>query len=111
MDKQLTDTPLEPGTRDLGAGRGATVGIGPDTASETPEIEIETGTDETATVTVTEETVIETAAGIETETETEIVIATDGTDEIAAYRPAERDIAAEAAAGVGVDKKALKNMD
>lgn len=121
MDKQLTDMPLEAGMRDLGAGRAATVGTGPGTASETTEIEIETGTDETAietaieteTETVIEETVTGTTAGRETETETEIeteiviVIVTDATDENEAYLLAERDMAAEAAVGVGVDEKFL----
>lgn len=126
MDKQLTDMPLEPGTRDIGAGRAAPVGIGPDTASETPETETETatvtvtaiGTAETATTetpetpesgtttTRTGESAIETAAGTATETviETATATETDGPDEIAAYRPAERDIAAGAAAGAGVDE-------
>lgn len=109
MDKQLTDMLLEPGTRDIGADRGATVGIGPGTASET-EIEIEIGTDETATEkgTRTAGTATETAAGRETEKEivtvTEIEIETDGPDETAAYPPAERDIEAGAAAGVGADE-------
>lgn len=125
MDKQLTDMLLEPGTRDLGADRAATVGTGTGSANETTETEIGTGTDETAIEIVTEnatvtETVIEeivngTAAGRETETEiaTEIAIVTvtGATDEIAAYRLAERDIEVEAAVGVGVDegtkKKAL----
>jgi hypothetical protein len=117
---------LEPGTRDLGADRAATVGTGTGTANETTETEeTGTGTDETAIETVTEtvtetvnanETVIEetvngTAAGreIETEIETEIAIATvtetGATDEIAAYRLAERDIAVEAAVAVGADKR------
>lgn len=121
MDKQLTDMPLEPGTIDIGADRGATVGIGPGTASET-ETEIEIGTDETAieTVTVTV-TVTVTAIGIgigignetrtgETAAETETVIVTeteietDGPDEIAAYPPAERDTEAGAAVAVGADE-------
>lgn len=119
MDKQLTDMPLEPGTIDIGADRGATVGIGPGTASETEtETEIEIGTDETAieTVTVTVTAIGigsengtrtgETAAETETEivTATEIEIATDGPDEIAAYPPAERDTEAGAAVAVGADE-------
>lgn len=121
MDKQLTDMPLEPGTIDIGADRGATVGIGPGTASETEtETEIETGTDETAietvTVTVTaigkgigngnETRTGETAAETETVivTVTEIEIETDGPDETAAYPPAERDTEAGAAVAVGADE-------
>jgi hypothetical protein len=141
MDKQLTDMLLEPGTRDLGADRAATVGTETDSANETTETEIGTGTgtDETAieivtenaTVTETEtenankETVIEeivngtaaereTKTETETETETEIAIAivtvTDATDEIAAYRLAERDIAVAAAVGVGVDEGGGKEL-
>lgn len=125
----LTTRRIVPGTRDLGADRAATVGTGTGTANETTGTEIETGTgtDGTAIETETEnetenanETVIEeiangTAAGRETETEieteigTEIAIATatetGATDEIAAYRLAERDIAVAAAVGVGADKE------
>lgn len=123
MDKQLTDMPLEPGTIDIGADRGATVGIGPGTASETEtETEIEIGTDETAIETVTAtatvigigignengtrtgEIAAETETVIVTETEIEIEIATDGPDEIAAYPPAERDTEAAAAVAVGADE-------
>lgn len=125
MDKQLTDMPLEPGTIDIGADRGATVGIGPGTASETEtETEIEIGTDETAieTVTVTVTAIGigienengirtgETAAVIVTETVTEIEIETDGPDETAAYPPAERDTEAGAAVAVGADEASRRWM-